>query len=57
MNRAQCLEVLASFGVEGEVEKLMHLRPMIEQLKRQSHLDGSCECPAASYIRSTLQNP
>ena len=57
MNRERCLEVLGSFGVEGAaVEKLSRraLRGTIERLKRQSHTDGSCECPAAQHIRQTI---
>ena len=49
MNSTGCKEVLASFGVEGpKIDQLgrRQLRNLVEDLKRLSHLDHSCECPA-----------
>ena len=54
MSTVRCHEVLSAFGVEGPQVKRMQrkaLRDLISKLKRQSHLSGDCNCPAAGYIQ------
>ena len=52
MNSARRLELLSSLGVEPDLEMSMgDLRQLVHRLKRSSHENGDCDCPAADYIR------
>ena len=57
MNTRTCRKVLRDFGVEGpKIDALTNqqIRSLISQLKKDSHLDGECQCPAAPHVRATL---
>ena len=56
MGTIECLAFLSDIGLDTENDRITslrmsELRSLIQKLKRDSHENGDCECPAARYIR------